>query len=713
MNDEINRTATFLYFYINSIAKYQVAKKRSIKSRETQTKMKLTHAFSILQLIPLSKSFSLNSIVIGDTSSLVSSSSYWVDARSFPPDNSGSSPNGSYPWSSHSRHSYSTRHSGTHRSATALYSSADDKASTTEPKRSSLLNFSDVHQNRTYIEGLLQNLSASLDRWIITGSHETKEQAYNILKQIKRESVDEELFKQAIRMAERASIPMVEFKNEYQIENGGDASVVARKTEAEKRKEWEVQRQRSSSMDNVSGGERKKFPGNIAGNKQSTTRSALSNRSSASSDSAINNNAKSPQDIQDFAKSKKDLEDALSSDGKAENPSSSQNPNMTQNQSIVDEMALAEAKSSEIVAKAGSGSAFEGSTLGIGGLDEVLAQVKRRVWVPLAAPPSLLKELGINPVRGLLLYGMPGCGKTLLARSLGKILSPARPITVVSGPEIMDKFVGSSEANLRAIFDNPPEIYDTYRIGTKDNGAALEKVALHVIILDEFDAMARTRGGRGGGDQGDAGVARDSVVNQLLAKMDGVDPLVVPTLVIGMTNRRSLIEPALLRPGRFEVQIEVPRPKTAAQRISILNVHLKNMFEAGRLLVKDAPDGTVASKRFNKMVDIEGTLLTYNELLDYIAVKCDGMSGASLAGVARAAASRALERAVCDFAGHATEQNDENQEGYSIADCLVTVADFESAIQDVLESSREGDGGDEGSEPSDVTDENDTTAAAN
>ena len=102
----------------------------------------------------------------------------------------------------------------------------------------------------------------------------------------------------------------------------------------------------------------------------------------------------------------------------------------------------------------------------------------------------------------------------------------------MSGPEIMDRFVGSSEANLREIFDNPPEIYDTYRIGTKDNGAAVQKAALHVIILDEFDAMARARGGRGG-DQGDAGVARDSVVNQMLAKMDGVDPLPVPTLVIG------------------------------------------------------------------------------------------------------------------------------------------------------------------------------------
>lgn len=97
-------------------------------------------------------------------------------------------------------------------------------------------------------------------------------------------------------------------------------------------------------------------------------------------------------------------------------------------------------KHSELIARAGSGDAFVGSNLGVGGLDDVLAQIQRRVWVPLAAPPSLLAELGIQPVRGLLLYGSPGCGKTLLARKLGGILSPCRPISIVSGPEILDKF---------------------------------------------------------------------------------------------------------------------------------------------------------------------------------------------------------------------------------------------------------------------------------
>mmetsp|Transcript_12263 Transcript_12263/g.22979 ORF Transcript_12263/g.22979 Transcript_12263/m.22979 type:complete len:657 (+) Transcript_12263:124-2094(+) len=652
--------------------------------------MKLSTASYLIHLLPLSSwAFSVNSLDGNFPSSSRSSSDALYSSSSYP---------------------YRPIHDF------KLYSSAEDQTRSSNTNLTNK-NFSDVNLNRTYIEGLLQNLSASLDRWIITGSAGTKQQAYNIMRQIKRESVDEELFKQAIRMAERASVPMIDFKNEYQIrdnnidgvddENNANNSAIQRKVEAEKRKAWQDQRSSSVGNDPTAGGAKKNFPGNIAGTNvsarspswSSTGRSSTNlkpdERNAFQEDKNFN-----PQDIEDFAKSKKDLEEALSSKNKRSNAIGSKSPmnNVDESSHGGDELALAEAKSSEIVARAGSGSAFEGGTLGIGGLDEVLAQVKRRVWVPLAAPPSLLKELGINPVRGLLLYGKPGCGKTLLARSLGKILSPARPITVVSGPEIMDKFVGSSEANLRAIFDNPPEIYDTFRIGTKDNGATLEKVALHVIIFDEFDAMARTRGGRGGGDQGDAGVARDSVVNQMLAKMDGVDPLVVPTLVIGMTNRRSLIEPALLRPGRFEVQIEVPRPKTVAQRVSILNVHMKSMLDAGRLLVNDAPEGTVAFKRLQRLV---GNDLppTYHELLDYIAVKCEGMSGASLAGVARAAASRALERAVCDFAGHVGQDTNDNiQEGYSIADCLVTKADFESAIEDVLESSRGGDGGDDDEE---------------
>lgn len=179
------------------------------------------------------------------------------------------------------------------------------------------------------------------------------------------------------------------------------------------------------------------------------------------------------------------------------------------------------------------------------------------------------------------------------------------------------------------------------------------------------------RGGRGGsGDQGDAGVARDSVVNQLLAKMDGVAPLLVPTLVIGLTNKRSLIDAALLRPGRFEVQIEVPPPRTVEQRVSILTVHTRHMQDAGRLLVRDAPKGSAAAKRASD------ELPTYTELLQRLAEETDGFSGASLAAVARAAASHALERAVEEFAHQYRAGNS------LLRDCVVTIDDFEEAKKD-------------------------------
>lgn len=98
---------------------------------------------------------------------------------------------------------------------------------------------------------------------------------------------------------------------------------------------------------------------------------------------------------------------------------------------------------------------------------------------------------------------------------------------------------------MRGIFDNPPDIYDRYRLNEADGGESIAQAAIHVIVMDEFDAIARSRGGADGtgGSSSDAGVARDSVVNQMLAKMDGVIPLPVPTLVIGLTNKRSLIEP--------------------------------------------------------------------------------------------------------------------------------------------------------------------------
>ncbi|GMI02769.1 hypothetical protein TrLO_g5678 [Triparma laevis f. longispina] len=290
-----------------------------------------------------------------------------------------------------------------------------------------------------------------------------------------------------------------------------------------------------------------------------------------------------------------------------------------------------------------SSSLFTGSNLGLGGVDDILKEIKRRVWIPLSTPPELLEQLGVTPVRGLLLHGPPGCGKTAIARSLAGILSPYRPMTVVAGPEIMQKFVGSSEETIRAIFDSPPPVVE--------DG---DPNSLHVIVFDELDAIARKRGGGSatGEAQGEAGMARDSVVNQLLATMDGVRPLAVPTLVVGLTNRRGLIDSALLRPGRFEVQIEVRMPVGEKERAEIFRVHTKKMFKNGRI-----DKGIV-----------------YCDLIEEMSRETEGFSGAAIQGVCRSAASRALERAV---------DNCEEDSDKLLDMCRLSRNDFTEAIEDV------------------------------
>ena len=183
--------------------------------------------------------------------------------------------------------------------------------------------------------------------------------------------------------------------------------------------------------------------------------------------------------------------------------------------------------------------------------------------------------------------------------------------------------------------------------------------------------------------------------------MDGVAPLVVPTLVIGLTNRRSLIDKALLRPGRFEVHIEVPPPRTIEQRVSILNIHMRHMYSSGRLLVRDAPVGSSAAAAAAASSTNE-TIPTYDELLESLATMCDGFSGASLAAVTRAAASHALERSVEDFATHlipATTSTTTTQYRSLLTSCIVKNSDLELAIQDVRTGQGDADWTSDDDEP--------------
>lgn len=187
---------------------------------------------------------------------------------------------------------------------------------------------------------------------------------------------------------------------------------------------------------------------------------------------------------------------------------------------------------------------FKFEDMGIGGLDTEFSQIFRRAFASRIFPPGLIEKLGIQHVKGILLYGPPGTGKTLIARQIGKMLNSREP-KVINGPEVLNKYVGQSEENIRKLFADAEKEY-------KEKG---DESGLHIIIFDELDAVCKQRGSGAGGGTG----VGDSVVNQLLSKLDGVDQL-NNILLIGMTNRMDMIDDALLRPGRLEVHMEISLP---------------------------------------------------------------------------------------------------------------------------------------------------------
>jgi len=240
--------------------------------------------------------------------------------------------------------------------------------------------------------------------------------------------------------------------------------------------------------------------------------------------------------------------------------------------------------------------------MGVGGLDTEFNAIFRRAFASRVFPPEVMEQLGCKHVKGILLFGPPGTGKTLMARQIGQMLNSREP-KIVNGPEILDKYVGESEANIRKLFAEAEE--EETRMGPLSG--------LHIIIFDEIDAICKARGSTGGS----TGV-NDTVVNQLLSKIDGVNQL-NNILIIGMTNRLDMIDDALTRPGRLEVKIEIGLPKEQG-RTQILNIHTQKMKANGKL---------------SKDVDI-------NEL----AKLTKNFSGAELSGLVRASQAGALNRLV-------------------------------------------------------------------
>ncbi len=199
----------------------------------------------------------------------------------------------------------------------------------------------------------------------------------------------------------------------------------------------------------------------------------------------------------------------------------------------------------------------------IGGLDNVKSELRETVELPLSKP-EVFKRLGIRAAKGFLLYGPPGVGKTLLAKAVANE-SNANFISV-KGPEVLSKWVGESEKAVREIFKKAKQVAPT------------------IVFLDEIDSIAPRRG-----SYGDSGVT-ERIVNQLLTSLDGIEVL-QGVVVLAATNRPDIIDPGLLRAGRFDKIIYIP-PPDAESRLKILQVHTKEMPLAKDVNLKEIAQKT-------------------------------------------------------------------------------------------------------------------------
>ncbi len=218
----------------------------------------------------------------------------------------------------------------------------------------------------------------------------------------------------------------------------------------------------------------------------------------------------------------------------------------------------------------------------IGDLEEVKQKLKEAVEWPLKNP-KVFERMGIRPPKGILLVGPPGCGKTLLAKAVAK--ESEANFILIKGPEIFSKWVGESERAIREIFRKA------------------RQASPSIIFFDEIDAIASARGR-------DISGVTEKVVAQLLTEIDGLEEL-SDVVVIAATNRPDIIDPALLRPGRFDRVIVVPPPNKEA-RLEIFKIHTKKMP-----LAKDVN-------------------------LEELAERTEGYSGADIEAICREAAMEAL-----------------------------------------------------------------------
>ena len=227
--------------------------------------------------------------------------------------------------------------------------------------------------------------------------------------------------------------------------------------------------------------------------------------------------------------------------------------------------------------------------MGIGGLDHQFTSMFRKAFATRMFP-GIVSKMGMNHVRGMLLYGPPGCGKTLLAKAIAN--ECGANFISIKGPELLTQWFGESEANVRELFDKA------------------RAASPCILMFDEMDSIAKARGSGGGGSS----EAGDRVINQILTEIDGVGAR-KNVFVIGATNRPDILDPAVIRPGRLDQLIYIPLPD------------LKSREAIFKAALRKAP--------IDPEVDVE-----------VLARSTHGFSGADISEICQSASKLAIREAI-------------------------------------------------------------------